>query len=107
MRLIVEFKIHPPACQSEFARQHVIMMQARQFARPQIKANDVRQIAAAKTSVEIEQRRFAVGNLAHVPAAAPLRFVKRRLDWAKAPTGPPPPNGVNERQPPPVLPLLA
>src|SRR5262245_61447818 len=52
IRLTVELKIHPTPGQPKFTRQHVIVMQPRLFSRPQVKVDDVRQIAPAEPGIE-------------------------------------------------------
>src|SRR5262245_24899428 len=73
MSRTVVLKAHSLAGEAELARQQVEVVQARLFARTQVKMNDVGQIAAAETGVESQPRRFAVGDRADVADAVFFR----------------------------------
>ena len=56
MRGTVVFKAHPPAGQAQLAGQHVKMVQAGLLARPEVKVDDIGQVAPAEARVEVQQR---------------------------------------------------
>src|SRR5229473_1894833 len=77
MCVTVELKIHSPARQAQLARQHVVMMQARLFARPKIIVNDVGKVSPAEAGVQPQERRLVLGNRPDPRTAAALRFQQR------------------------------
>src|SRR5262245_24160379 len=106
MLLIVEVKVHPPAGQSQFAGQQVILMQPCLLARAQVEVDDIGQVSSAKASVEGQFWRLLVGNHANGTATAPLRLRQRLRDGPEVHARTHGPDSVDKWQTSPVVPLL-
>src|SRR5262245_1720970 len=74
MGVIVELKIHSPACQSQLARQHIIVVQTRLLARAQVKMDDVAKVSTAKSRVQPQKRRFPLSDFTNPGTSPSLRF---------------------------------
>src|SRR5262249_35146699 len=97
MSRTVVLKAHSLAGEAKLARQHVEVVQARLFPRPQVKMNNVGQIAAAESRVAAQTRSFAVGDRANVSDAVFLRAPQRIGHAVEFDAGPHRPERVHER----------
>src|SRR5262249_1539017 len=93
-------------CKSQLTRQHVKMMQSRQLARPEIEADNVCQIAPAKSGVQAKQRRLAGSDGPDILASARFRLLQSFRDGTEIDALAHRPGGVDERQSCPVVPFL-
>ena len=87
MRLL-KGQAHAARGQTQFAGEHVVVMQPRLFAHAQVEANDIGKVAAAEAGVQVQQRGLPRGDGADMGTAPFLRFEQGIAHRAELDAGP-------------------
>src|SRR5205823_513190 len=85
----------------------VVVLEAGQLARAEVEGENGLEVAPAQARIEPQSRRLALGDVAGTGQATPPGLEERRLNATEVGPGPHGPEGVDEGQAGPVVPLLA